>query len=43
MADVASIGDRLAELMAASTEALEKDVSPEAIDFLRHLLATEPW
>ncbi|VDK39668.1 unnamed protein product, partial [Taenia asiatica] len=40
--DVASMEDRLSELMTDSTEAFEKDVSPEAIDFLRHLLATEP-
>ena len=35
--------DRLAELEAVSLEEYEKDVSPEAIDFLRHLLAAEPW
>lgn len=36
------VEDSLAEL-AASTEKYEKDVSPEAIVFLRYLLATEPW
>ncbi|EUB55433.1 Myosin light chain kinase, smooth muscle [Echinococcus granulosus] len=40
--DFASIGDEIAELMTASTEEFGNDVSPEAIDFLCHLLATEP-
>ncbi|VDL13939.1 unnamed protein product [Hymenolepis diminuta] len=40
--DLVSVEDRLSELATSSAEEFERDVSPEAIDFLRHLLATEP-
>lgn len=41
--DMVGVEDHLSQLATSSAEEFENDVSPEAIDFLRHLLATEPW